>query len=686
MTISKKTGVLVALALTPGMLLQITPAIAQSAKSTTRVSVKTAPRATSSGPGARAAQSQLRVAPPSNRVAVHALRDRLFKGKISADDAAAEKLLLDGKYAQAQDAFRMAINKNSKDTAALTGMGLALALQFKLDAADEKFTQALKVNNKTALAYVGQGMVKLYRLQSSSMSVIQQRQGMLASAEASCRQALKLDPDTAEAYIVLGLVQREQGRLNDAKRSLSQAIRLDPKYGTAFVQRGLIELKTGETAVALQDFSEAIALKSDNAAAHYGLGQAYLKQNMLDEANKSLNTALSLNQNSAPAHIAMGDVYRLQGNRVAAINEYQKAISIKAENEEAYLRMSDIREARGDLELALGDVRSGLALDPNSVELHRRAAEISLRLEKTDDALKEYSIVMQYNPSDANAVKGMTRALVIKAQKDADGAFFLSNNYESAEGLIQRAIQLNPNDMELRLADAKLRAMAGKTVDLSTIGTPTNDAERIAYAEACLAQYKYQEATQAMETVINNCQTSGQAFAVADMALMIRDLDSSETAYKRGGTFGAEEDISRSRRGLDRVSSARDKAKQEYTFAKDLSNRKQYPSAIDKFRSAAYLNPRMADAHLGLAEALEKLWKNQAPAMREAALHYRAFVSLSPGMPEKQTEKYAKKAEKCDEIAYKIEQGKPPTRLSAIFAPFGTFATKVGDGFKDLVK
>ncbi len=636
--------------------------------------------------GAGVAQSSARALPLGSKVAVHGFRDRLFKGKLSADVTAAEKLLLSGKYPEAQDAFRQAINKNSKDATAITGMGLALALQFKLDAADEKFTQALKVNPKTPLAYVGQGMVKLYRLQTSNMTVLQQRQAALNSAEASCRTALRLDPNAAEAYIVLGQIQKEQGRLPEAKASLSKAITLDPQYGTAFVQRGLIELKTGETAAALTDFSDAIALKSSNAGAHYGLGLAYLAQGQLDDAQKSLNTSISLNRNSAPAHIAMGDVYRLQGNRVAAVNEYQKAISIKAESEDAYLRMSDIREGRGDLELALADVRSGLALSPNNVDLHRRAAEVSLRLEKTDDALKEYSIVLQISPGDAKAVKGMTRALVIKAQKDADGAFFLNNNYESAEGLIKQAIAMNPNDMELRLADAKLRAMSGKPVDLSTIGTPTNDAERIAYAEAALAQFKYQEATQAMQTVISNCTSAEQVFSVADMALMIRDLDSAEAAYKRGGTFDNEDALARSRRGLAQVDQARDKARQEMTMAKDLASKKQYPSAIDKYRNAAYLNPRQAEANLGLAATLEKLWKNKAPAMREAALHYRAYVSLMPNMPEKQAEKIAKKADKCDEIAYKIEQGKPPSKLSAVFAPFGTFATKVESGFKDLVK
>ena len=88
---------------------------------------------------------------------------------------------------------------------------------------------------------------------------------------------------------------------------------------------------------------------------------------------------------------------------------------------------------------------------------------------------------------------------------------------------------------------------------------------------------------------------------------------------------------------------------------------------------------------MGLAEALEKLWKNQAPAMREAE-HYRAYASLTPDMPEKEQEKIAKKANKCDEIAYKIEQGKPPSKLSNLFAPVEAFGSKVGSGFKKLVQ
>lgn len=589
------------------------------------------------------------------RTAQSAFRDRqIFKGRVSAAVTQGEKQLLAGQYDSAADTFRQALSRNAKDVPALCGLGFALGLQFKLDGADQQFDKALKINGNEPLAHVGKAFVKLNRLQSSSMTIIMQRTGILSAAESECRKALKSDPSMPEGLVVLGMVQKEQGRLSDAIANYSKAIDTDPAFAAAYTRRGLAQLDSGNTAAAEQDLKKAISLRSNNAAAHYGLGKTYLAQGQVDAALKELNTALAQNRNSAPIHVTMGDAYRRQGNNVAAIAEYKKAVGIKAENTDAYLRLSDIYEDRGDLEFALADVRSGLELNPGSVELHRRAGDVSLRLEKTDDAIKEYTVTLDLSPGDTAAVKGMTRAYVIKAQKEATGAFFLSNNFESAEQMIQQAIKLNPGDMELRLADAKFRAMSGRPVDIAAVGTPTNDAERIAYAEALLAQHKYQEATQQMATVINNSTEAKQTLAVADMALMIRDLDSAEAAYKKAVTISGAE--ARGRRGLDAVAKARDEAQKDLRFASDLAMKKELGSAVDQYRKAAYLNPRLADAHYGLAEALKKLFPKNPSALREAAQHYRAYISLDTDLSEKEKNKIERMAEKCVEKAYKIER------------------------------
>lgn len=593
-------------------------------------------------------------ATPIKRQGVVTFQNRIFTGKVSPDARAGEKLLLDGKYKEASDAFWKALNKNSKDVSALCGLGFTQAIQFKVDAASQQFDKALKVDPNYPIAHVGKAYVTLNRLQSSNMTILRQKASLLANAEAECQRALRAVPGLPEALVVLGMVQKEQGRLNDSMNSFSKAIEGDPKFGAAYAQRGLVQLMQNNWAGAESDFKQAIAIRSSNSTAHFGLGRAYLGQGKVDAALKELNTAAYLNTNSAPVQIALGDAWRIQGNTNAAVSAYQKAIAIKSENEMAYLNLSQIREDRGDLELAMAELRSGIELNPANVPLHLRVGDIALKLEKSDVAIDEYTKALRLDPDSTPAVKGMTRAYVQKAQKEANGAFFVSNNYEAAEGMIQQAIRLNPNDMELRLADAKFRAMSGKTVDLSTLGTPTSDPQRIAYAEALTAQYRFDEAAQQMAIVLNNTNDPKQLLAVADISLMNRDLDSAQAAYQKATTIP--ESSARARRGLDQVASARDTAQKEYNFAKDLAMRKQLASGIDKFRNAAYLNPRMADAHLGLAEALKKFFPKRPAPLREAAQHYRAYVSLSPNLPEKEKEKYLKQAEKLVEKAYKIEQ------------------------------
>ncbi len=565
----------------------------------------------------------------------------IFKGQVSVDDAAGEKAILAGSYTEATDYFRKALNKNSRDSSAINGLGFSLALQFKLDGADQQFNQALKLKADDPYAKVGLALVKLNRLTSSSMTIISQRGAILTDAESQCISALRTEPVLPVGYIVLGLVHKQQGKLDSAKENFTKAIDLDPNYAAAFVNRGLVDMKLGDTASAITDLNEAIRLRPSHSTAHYALGKAYTQLGQLDKAYSELNTSLSLNKNSAPAHIAMGDVYRAQGNNVAAIKEYKAAIAIKAESQDAYLSLASLYEGRADLEMAAADLRSGLELSPDNADLHRRLGDISLRMGKTDDAIKEYTAVLNTSPGDVAAVNGLTRALVLKAEKEAQGAYFLSNNYESAEGYIQKAIALNPDNLELRLAEAKLDAMSGKTVDLSTIGTPTNDAERIAYAEAALAQFKFQDASQAMLTVINNCKTADQLFSVADMAFLIRDLDSAETAYNRAGTKAGAAVVGRVQRGLAAVTNARQKAQQELNLASDLARKNQLASAIDRYRSAAYLNPRLANAHLGLAEALEKFEKKDAASLREASLHFKAYLSLQTNLPEKSGKRLA---------------------------------------------
>lgn len=581
-----------------------------------------------------------------------------YKGKVERDVMEADDLMSKRDYDKAADKYKEAIARNSKNTAAIAGYGLALGKMFKLDAAEEQCNKALSQDPGNAIAHIGKALVAINRLQSSNVEWQKNRDSMLKQAEQECRQALSADPYSPDAHYVLGMTYKEQGKLDDAVNEFKEAIKSDDRMSEAYAQLGLAKLSQGSNAEAVSNFKYAIQYNSGNATAHYGLGSAFQQQKLYNDAYKELNTALYQYRQqgikSAPVNMAMGDVLNGQGNTNGALKYWRDAIQIKPELPDAYMRVADVRESRGDLELSISELRGGLEAMPNNPDLHLRIGDESLRLEKLDDAMKEYEWAMNNAPQNPQAAKGLTRCLYLKTNKEAGGAFFLSNEFEKAKAYMDRAIAMNPNDMELRLAQAKLRSMSGETVDLSTIGTPKSDGERIAYAEACLSQNKFKEAKDQMNTVIGNAQDAKQAFAVADLALMIKDLDSAEAAYRKASGFpGGQE---RAKRGTDLVTKARAKAQQDLNLADDLSKRKQLRSSIDKYHDAIFDNPKVPQARYGLADALDRYTPADPRFLREASTQLKAYLALMPDMPPKEVEKIQKRCAKLEERAWKLEQ------------------------------
>jgi len=585
---------------------------------------------------------------------VQAASKRLYHGRVSQSVAAADRLMTKGKYAEAAKFYQAALKKNSKDTNANIGYGMALTKQFKLDGADEQFNKALARDPGNPGAHAGKALTMLNRLQSSSNTIRKNREQILREAENEAQRAIDGDRAIPEGHYAMGTVYKEQGRLADAAAEMKKAIDMDSKFPDAYSGLGMIQLSQNNSGGATSNFNQAIRLNSGDWTAHYGLGQAYLNQGRVDAALKELNIAQYQFPNSWPTRLALGRAYEVQGNTVAAVREYQESIRIKPENSAAYLGIANVREVRGDLEHSIAELRSGLELMPDNPDLLLRIGDQSLRVEKMDDAIKSYESVLSSNPGNAKAADGLTTAYFLKAQKETTGGYFGDNDFDHALSMIDRAVQMNPNDIKLRLAQAKLRSIAGEEVDLKAIGTPQTDADRISYAQALMAQNRFTEANAEFQTVLSNTSNPKQLFSLADLSLMLHDLDNAEAAYKKASTTAGGGE--RARRGLNQVAKSREAARRNLTLAQDLARKKMHGSAVDTFHEAVFNNPKSADARIGLAKALESVNKPTVVQTREAAFQYRAYVALSPSMTPKEQEKFLSKADKLDNKAGKRER------------------------------
>ena len=87
-------------------------------------------------------------------------------------------------------------------------------------------------------------------------------------------QAVRLEPDFANAHNNLGLALLSQGQVGPAVDHLAQAVRLRPASAEMHFNLGLGLSRRGEKQEAIAHFSRAVRLKPDFAEAHHELAAA----------------------------------------------------------------------------------------------------------------------------------------------------------------------------------------------------------------------------------------------------------------------------------------------------------------------------------------------------------------------------------------------------------------------------
>jgi tetratricopeptide (TPR) repeat protein len=318
--------------------------------------------------------------------------------------------------------------------------------------------------------------------------------------------------------------------------------------------------------------------------------------------------------------------------------------------------MADIHQERGDLELALADLRSGLTQSPYDLGLRQRIADIDLGLERPDDAIKGYRAILSMSANDNNAVKGLSQALFLKAQKATVGAMLSSNDYETANKALNEAIKLNPDDMELRLAKAKLVSLSGAAEFQAQYANvqPTSDGERIAFAEVLTTSGQFKKAAEQFNAVTNDLKDPKQLYAVADIAVLTRSLDGAEAAYKKSLALGGSPE--RGQVGLKKVADLKKSASDTAAIAAELAHKRQWDGAIAKFRESLKENPALPAARYGLASALQEGPEDSVPTLSESAKQYQYYLAVATDLTDRDREKLTDLIGKLNDKVAKLKQ------------------------------
>ncbi len=113
---------------------------------------------------------------------------------------------------------------------------------------------------------------------------------------------------------------------------LDQAIRLNPEEAQAFHARGLIYQRNGNHARAITDFDNAIDRNPFAAAPYQARAQSLTVIGKYDLAIEDFNAALNVNNRNGDAWAGLGLAYEKQGDKTKASESYGRALVVDPGN------------------------------------------------------------------------------------------------------------------------------------------------------------------------------------------------------------------------------------------------------------------------------------------------------------------------------------------------------------------
>jgi TolB-like protein/DNA-binding winged helix-turn-helix (wHTH) protein/lipopolysaccharide biosynthesis regulator YciM len=148
-------------------------------------------------------------------------------------------------------------------------------------------------------------------------------------------QAVALDPDFAEAYVVIAegcfvkIFNWAGGKEYDEKASvaLGKALALNSALAEAYVARGSLHytrLHDFDIASAVADHRRAIALNPNLAAAHHGLGSELTHAGLHDRAIEEFRTTLHLDPQNSGAKMRLGRALWQSQRFTEALENYER--------------------------------------------------------------------------------------------------------------------------------------------------------------------------------------------------------------------------------------------------------------------------------------------------------------------------------------------------------------------------
>jgi Flp pilus assembly protein TadD len=145
------------------------------------------------------------------------------------------------------------------------------------------------------------------------------------------KHLVKLDPDYAPGYVLLGTAHMQTGEFADAQAAFEKAAHRDANNAAAYLGIGAALNQQKDYAGAQKALRRSLELKPDSPEAQYEMARSLWAQGQWQQAEPYVRKALQLNRNYAAAHTLMGNVWLRKRDPNTALYEFEESLRLEPE-------------------------------------------------------------------------------------------------------------------------------------------------------------------------------------------------------------------------------------------------------------------------------------------------------------------------------------------------------------------
>ncbi|MFA5144915.1 MAG: tetratricopeptide repeat protein [Candidatus Omnitrophota bacterium] len=177
-------------------------------------------------------------------------------------------------------------------------------------------------------------------------------------AALECKEALRIMPNCAEAYHLLGKMYLRKGLYQDALDNLHSSLVLLPGNVEALLDLGVCFMELKEDKLAISSFKKAIRIRNNYAPAYYRLGCIYLTLNNDSEAIHLFKKAIRYESEEPRYHYKLGQALYEKAKRLKGGSYLAQARLELAKARELNMGYQD-KELDKEIESKLEEISEG---------------------------------------------------------------------------------------------------------------------------------------------------------------------------------------------------------------------------------------------------------------------------------------------------------------------------------------